>query len=314
MSEFYSEIGERKYKDLLMDPQGADAVSIPCEPGNGDVPAGTLMYRTNAGLYKPATTDQITTSYMLAVLGEDMPTGASVEAGAPALDARAFRSGCFVDGAVFLASNGEVTASHKITLRLMGITFGQKVGGSALVNDAISITYVANNSASPAEDNVVATVLPGTSYTILNNSDSSLGFTAPDGKEFAGWNTKADGTGTDYAAAATYTANADLKLYAVWGEDTSKITITIHANNGVIPEQKYVLTDVDKGVETVAAVPMEVLETWTIPEEKEFSGWSLKTEIETEEDYLPIDPTTQGAIITPTEDTDIYAQWIGSGG
>lgn len=91
------------------------------------------------------------------------------------------------------------------------------------------------------------------------------------------------------------------------------MTITMHANNGVTPEEKYVLTDVEKGVETVAAVPMEVLESWTQPDGKTFAGWSLKIEHESEEDLLPVDPTTQAAIITPTEDTDIYAQWLSNG-
>ena len=35
-------------------------------------------------------------------------------------------------------------------------------------------------------------------------------------ESFSKWNTKADGSGTDYAAAASYTADADLTLYAVW--------------------------------------------------------------------------------------------------
>ena len=36
------------------------------------------------------------------------------------------------------------------------------------------------------------------------------------GYVFQGWNTKADGTGTEYAANANYTANADLTLFAIW--------------------------------------------------------------------------------------------------
>lgn len=51
----------------------------------------------------------------------------------------------------------------------------------------------------------------GSTYTIAANS-----FTAPSGKTFSKWNTKADGTGTEYAANANYTANADLTLFAIW--------------------------------------------------------------------------------------------------
>jgi hypothetical protein len=37
------------------------------------------------------------------------------------------------------------------------------------------------------------------------------------GKTFSGWNTKADGSGTAYAAGASYTlTSAGLKLYAQW--------------------------------------------------------------------------------------------------
>ena len=85
-------------------------------------------------------------------------------------------------------------------------------------NGTYKITYVANNglTGDSAEADVVKPKLAGATYTVLNNSDSSLGFTAPDTKSFSKWNTKADGSGTDNAAAATYSTDADLKLYAVW--------------------------------------------------------------------------------------------------
>lgn len=46
----------------------------------------------------------------------------------------------------------------------------------------------------------------------------ALSSTVPtrDGYTFTGWNTAADGSGTNYAAGATYTGNADLSLYAQW--------------------------------------------------------------------------------------------------
>lgn len=56
------------------------------------------------------------------------------------------------------------------------------------------------------------------------------------GYTFTGWNTAADGTGTAYAAGATYSANADVTLYAQWtptytatfadGNDNTDWTIT----------------------------------------------------------------------------------------
>ena len=49
MSELYSTIGTRTYANLLADPQGADVIAIPCKPGNGEVAAGTVMYREASG-------------------------------------------------------------------------------------------------------------------------------------------------------------------------------------------------------------------------------------------------------------------------
>ncbi|MFP4068440.1 MAG: InlB B-repeat-containing protein, partial [Spirochaetaceae bacterium] len=56
------------------------------------------------------------------------------------------------------------------------------------------------------------TKIDGEDLTLRTNS----GNLARDGYAFAGWNTADDGSGTDYAEAATYTADADLTLYAKW--------------------------------------------------------------------------------------------------
>lgn len=52
----------------------------------------------------------------------------------------------------------------------------------------------------------------GSTVTVLGNTGSL----AKTSKTFAGWNTAADGSGTDYAAAATFTINAAITLYAKW--------------------------------------------------------------------------------------------------
>ena len=70
----------------------------------------------------------------------------------------------------------------------------------------------------------------GATVTVLAN-----GFTAPAGKTFDGWNTKADGTGTDYAAEDTFQITGDVTLYAQWIDSSTPVetyTLTYNANGG----------------------------------------------------------------------------------
>lgn len=212
MSELYGKIGEITPEILLGDPAGAEVIAVPCEPGNGIVKRGTILYRKSSGMYAPAATGDVVITNELVVIDEAVNTDANMVI---AEDARAYRSGRFVKGKVTLKNDGTVTAAHEVVLRAMGITFKpmQKTDNE-YTNINRVITYKANNSASPAEADVVRYAYNGTTHTVLANSVTE--FTAPTGEAFSKWNTKADGTGTDYAAAASYTANADLTLYAVW--------------------------------------------------------------------------------------------------
>ena len=51
----------------------------------------------------------------------------------------------------------------------------------------------------------------GNGGTLVSNSKTVT-------KEFTGWNTKSDGTGTSYASGGSYTANTSATLYAQWGD------------------------------------------------------------------------------------------------
>ena len=212
MSDLYSVVGTSANKQLLADPQGADVVAVPVEPGNGNIKRGTILYRKATGLWAPAASGNILTTNMLVVLNEDIASGDSVGVGAVAEDAAAYRAGRFISGKVTLASDGTVTDAHKVVLRKQGIVFDQMESTDTFNNGSYTITYVANNSTT--EEDVVVSEMAGATHTVLANSVTD--FTAPATKSFTKWNTKADGTGTDYAAAATYTVTADLKLYAVW--------------------------------------------------------------------------------------------------
>ena len=218
MADLYKTIGQKTEKNLLADPN-AEKIVVPMLPGQGELSAGTLIYRDSTGYWKPAATSQVSESYELAVLGEDIDTGS--DAAAVAEDAIAYRAGRFVYANVVYYNTSaskydNVTDAMKLALRLEGIKFDKTTLDGEFDNGTVKITYVANNNADPAEEDVVIEAQAGSTYTILNNSDSKLGFTAPATKSFSKWNTKANGSGTDYAAAGTYTAIADLTLYAVW--------------------------------------------------------------------------------------------------
>jgi len=76
-----------------------------------------------------------------------------------------------------------------------------------------SVSYNANGATSgtvPVDSNNYAA---GATVTVLGNT----GGLAKTGYTFAGWNTKADGTGTSYAAGSIFTmGSANVTLYARW--------------------------------------------------------------------------------------------------
>lgn len=136
----YETIGTSTPEVLLAKPYDADVIAIPCQPGNGIVKRGTIMYRTATGLWAPAATGNVVTTNLLAILDETVNTTGRVIPGEDdatltvAEDARAYRSGHFVWGKVTLANDGTVTAAHAVVLARQGIVFDQMVGTAAFDN------------------------------------------------------------------------------------------------------------------------------------------------------------------------------------
>ena len=217
MSSLYEVIGTQTYANLLADPQGAEVIAVALLPGKGLIKAGTVLEQNSSTLlWEPAASGHISTSYQLAVIGEDADTGAP--SSTVAIDAKAYRAGKFIDGAVKYDNSGtltDLTAAHKLALRFQNIVFAAKESTADIDNGTVfTVTYVANNGADPAEPDYLVYEVKGATHTVLANTVT--GFTAPATKSFSKWNTKADGTGTDKAAAATITVSANVTLYAVW--------------------------------------------------------------------------------------------------
>ena len=89
-----------------------------------------------------------------------------------------------------------------------------------------AVTYDKNNEgASGTMTDANSPYAKDATVTVLGNS-----FTAPTGMVFAGWNTKADGSGTSYAAGNTFDAVKDVTLFAQWAypaTGTGTITYTL---------------------------------------------------------------------------------------
>ncbi len=73
---------------------------------------------------------------------------------------------------------------------------------------------------------------PGAQYKIEDVS-LTLSNTVPswENHEFLGWNTKSDGSGTNYSKGTAYTSNGPLTLYARWKELGAKIKVTSNSYN-----------------------------------------------------------------------------------
>jgi uncharacterized repeat protein (TIGR02543 family) len=82
-------------------------------------------------------------------------------------------------------------------------------------NSTYIVTYIGNtNTGGSVPTDGSSPYASGSTVTILGNTESSV--LVKTGYQFAGWNTAADGSGTSYVGANTFTINANTTLYAQW--------------------------------------------------------------------------------------------------
>ncbi len=152
--------------------------------------------------------------------------------------------------------------------------------------------------------------VPLTSYTLTYNANGGTG--APDSQSgngnitlssgtpsrksytFKSWNTKSDGTGTNYAPGATFKLSADTTLYAIWEKNDvtpSTYTLYYNANGGTgAPESQS-----GNGYITLSSgTPSRNNYT--------FKSWNTKSD-GTGTNYAP------GTTFKLSADTTLYAVW-----
>ncbi|MDZ7832932.1 MAG: InlB B-repeat-containing protein [Desulfobacterales bacterium] len=174
-------------------------------------------------------------------------------------------------------------------------------GGTYTANEAVTLyakwtvnTYRVAYNANGADSGTAAadqTKTHDVDLTLATNS----GNLAKTGYTFAGWNTAADGSGTDYAAGGTYTANEAVTLYAKWTLNTYAVIYDANeADSGTAPTDQIKTHGVDL---TLAENTGNLARTGYT-----FAGWN------TQADGLGTD-YAEGALYTADEAVTLYAKW-----
>ena len=110
------------------------------------------------------------------------------------------------------------TNTNSIYVKSVKITYTS--GGDTPTPTTYTVTYDANGGTGTMTD-ANSPYEPGATVTVLDNAFTRAGYA------FSGWNTAANGQGTDYDADDTFTISANTTLYAQW----TAYTVTAQSNN-----------------------------------------------------------------------------------
>ena len=146
-----------------------------------------------------------------------------------------------------------------------------------------AVTYNGNGSTGGSTSS--QTKVNGTALTLRSNGFTRTGYT------FVRWNTKADGSGTNYAAGASYTTNAALTLYAQWTKTTYSVAYNANGGTGAPSSQTKTYG--------TALTLSSTRPTW---EGRTFVGWGTSATA-TSVAYAPGASYTSNAAVT------LYAIW-----
>ena len=171
---------------------------------------------------------------------------------------------------------------------------------SVTVNTAAGykVTYDKNGATSGSVPTDATSYNSGATVTVKSNS----GNLAKTGYTFGGWNTKSDGTGTNYTAGSgTFTITANTTLYAKWNTAATKYTVTFDAGSGTCDDESLTETSGGAGVTLPTANPPATCATngW------KFAGWWTGSVAETT--TSPGELLTAGSNYKPASDCTLYA-------
>jgi uncharacterized repeat protein (TIGR02543 family) len=155
-----------------------------------------------------------------------------------------------------------------------------------------TISYDANSSTSGTKPSD-ATINAFSSTTLATNS----GTLARNGFTFAGWNTRADGTGITYSAGqSNFSPTRDITLYAQWN---STITFSGNGNTSAVGTVPSAITSGSTQANVALPVFGSLAKTRYV-----FAGWN------TQADGLGTNYASGFATYQPIGNTTLYAKWV----
>ena len=241
--------------------------------GTSYSPGGTYATDADVVLYAIWTTDTYTVSY-----------NANSGSGAPASQTKTYNEDLTLSSTVPTKSGNTFVEWNT---KSDGTGTGYQPGGTYSANagatlyaiwtaTVYTVTYDANGHGTAPS---AQTKSPGDSVTVAAAISAT-------GCSFVAWNTKADASGTAYAPGGTYSADADVTLYAIWV--VGVYTVTFNADGGTVtPATKLVLYGSTYGT---LPTPTKTGKT--------FFGWFLN-------DLL----ITSASIVDLTGDVTLKAAW-----
>lgn len=153
-----------------------------------------------------------------------------------------------------------------------------------------TVTY---NSNTDTEETKTQTFYKG---SLLADAEA-LGFIATGSKRFKEWNTQKDGNGTSYTEGSSPKLTEDITLYAQWA-DFYKLTYLINIDSNTQTYIQKVEAEISLATSKTAFADFDSLKY-------QFCGWDTKADGSGTR-------YAEGASLTLTEDTILYAQWCGA--
>ncbi len=149
------------------------------------------------------------------------------------------------------------------------------------------VTFDANDGSNTT---TTQTFTQGETKVLTKNAFTRTGYS------FASWNTKADGKGTSFTDGASYTASANITLYAQWTANTYTVNFNANGGTGIMQVQNFTYNEAQNLMPNGFTYTGYTFAGWATTDNASTAAYSDKQSVENL-------ASTQGAVVT------LYAKW-----